>query len=63
MLVPEGGYPAVIVKYAQLFEQAYQDAIECLPSVADLGRQNVIDLAEDRAYRAIETAIEAKNAR
>ena len=37
-------------------------AIGCLPSVADMCQQNVIDFAKARENRAIEKAIEVKNA-
>ena len=48
--------------YAQLSDATYEDAIGCLPSVATMWQQNVIDFAKARENRAIETAIEAKNA-
>lgn len=60
--MPEGGYRAVIVNYAQLSDQTYEHAIGCLPSVADMCQQNVIDFAKARENQAIATAIEAKNA-
>jgi hypothetical protein len=48
--------------HPQLSDATYEDAIGCLPSVADLCQQNVIDFAKARENRANETAIEAKNA-
>ena len=39
-----------------------EHAIGCLPSVADMCQQNVIDFAKARENRAMETAIDAKNA-
>ena len=47
---------------ALLSDQTYEAAIGCLPSVADMFQQNVIDFAIATENRAVENAKEAKNA-
>jgi len=48
--------------YAQLSDATYEDAIGCLPSVANMWQQNVIDFARASKKRPIQKAKRAKNA-
>jgi len=48
--------------YAQLSDATFEDAIGCLPSVADMWQQNVIDFARASENRTAKKAKRAKNA-
>jgi len=61
-LMGHGSSQMVRRVYAQLSDQTYEAAIGCLPSVADMWQQNVIDFETARQNRVIEKAQEAKNA-
>jgi len=48
--------------YAQLSDATYEDAIGCLPSVANMWQQNVIDFATASENRTTQKPKRAKNA-
>jgi len=48
--------------YAQLSDATYEDAIGCLPSVANMWQQNVIDFAKASEDRTTQKAKRAENA-
>ena len=48
--------------YAQLSDATYEDAIGCLPSVANMWQRNVIDFARASEKRTTQEAKRATNA-
>jgi len=47
---------------ARLSDATYEDAIGCLPSVANMWQQNVIDFAKASENRTMQKAKRAENA-
>jgi integrase len=61
-LMGHGSSEMVRRVYAQLSDATYEDAIGCLPSVANMWQQNVIDFARASKKRPTQKVKRAKNA-
>ncbi len=61
-LMGHGSSETVRRVYAQLNDATYEDAIGCLPSVANRWQQNVIDFARASDNRTTQKAKRAENA-
>ena len=61
-LMGHGSSEMVRRVYAQLSDATYEDAIGCLPSVANMWQQNVIDSARAGEKRTTQKARRARNA-